>query len=114
MEGEGYKLCNLDEIIANEATGGNCCSTEADAAGYKGLLFIVRNGVFVTGDTYLYVQPKKKVFDPSDPDTYYKVKSGDTLGRIAARKGTTVKNLCKLNGITTQTTLRIGQVLRLY
>ena len=68
----------------------------------------------VTGDTYLYMKPKKKVYDPSDPDTYYKVKSGDTLGRIAARKGTTVKNLCKLNGITTQTTLRIGQVLRVY
>ena len=68
----------------------------------------------VTGETYLYMKPKKKVYDPSDPDTYYKVKSGDTLGRIAARKGTTVKNLCKLNGITTQTTLRIGQVLRLY
>ena len=68
----------------------------------------------VTGDTYLYTKPKKKVYDPSDPDTYSKVKSGDTLGRIAARKGTTVKNLCKLNGITTQTTLRVGQVLRLY
>lgn len=68
----------------------------------------------VTGDTYLYLKPKKKVYDPSDPDTYYKVRSGDSLGRIAARKGTTVKNLCKLNGITTKTILRPGQVLRLY
>ena len=68
----------------------------------------------VTGDTYLYMKPKKKVYDPSDPDTYYKVRSGDSLGRIAARKGTTVKNLCKLNGITTKTILRPGQVLRLY
>ena len=68
----------------------------------------------VTGDTYLYTKPKKKVYDPSDPDTYYKVRSGDTLSRIAARKGTSVKQLCKLNGITTQTTLRVGQVLRLY
>ena len=68
----------------------------------------------VTGDTYLYTTPKKKVYDPSDPETYYTVRSGDSLGRIAARKGTTVKNLCKLNGITTQSTLRIGQVLRLY
>ena len=68
----------------------------------------------VTGDTYLYTKPKKKVYDPSDPDTYYKVRSGDSLGRIAARKGTTVKNLCKLNGITTKTILRPGQVLRLY
>ena len=68
----------------------------------------------VTGDTYLYVKPKKKVYDPSDPDTYYKVRSGDTLSRIAARKGVSVKQLCKLNGITTQSTLRVGQVLRLY
>ncbi len=68
----------------------------------------------VTGDAYVYVKPKKKVFDPSDPDTYYKVRSGDTLSRIAAKKGTSVKQLCKLNGITTKSTLRIGQVLRLY
>ena len=68
----------------------------------------------VTGDTYLYMKPKQKVYDPSDPDTYYKVRSGDSLSRIAARKGTTVKNLCKLNGITTKSTLRVGQVLRLY
>ena len=68
----------------------------------------------VTGDSYLYTKPKKKVYDPSDPDTYYKVRSGDSLSRIAARKGTSVKQLCKLNGITTQTTLRVGQVLRLY
>ena len=68
----------------------------------------------VTADTYLYTKPKKKVYDPSAPDTYYKVRSGDSLGRIAARKGTTVKNLCKLNGITTKTILRPGQILRLY
>ena len=68
----------------------------------------------VTGDSYLYTKPKKKVYDPSDPDTYYKVRSGDSLSRIAARKGVSVRQLCKLNGITTQTTLRVGQVLRLY
>ena len=67
-----------------------------------------------TGDSYLYTKPKKKVYDPSDPDTYYKVRSGDSLSRIAARKGVSVKQLCKLNGITTQTTVRVGQVLRLY
>ena len=68
----------------------------------------------VTGDTYLYTKPKKKVYDPSDPETYYKVRSGDSLSRIASRKGVSVKQLCKLNGITTQSTLRVGQVLRLY
>lgn len=68
----------------------------------------------VTGDTYVYLKPKKKVYDPSDPDTYYKVRKGDSLGRIASRQGTTVKNLCKLNDITTKTVLRPGQILRLY
>lgn len=42
----------------------------------------------------------------------YKVKSGDTLSRIAARQGVTINQLCKLNGITTKTILRPGQVLR--
>ena len=43
---------------------------------------------------------------------YHKVKSGDTLSRIAKLRGVSVSTLCKLNRITTTTTLRIGQVLR--
>ncbi|MBP6066174.1 M23 family metallopeptidase [Bacteroides sp.] len=43
---------------------------------------------------------------------YHKVKSGDTLGRIAINRGVSIDRLCKLNRITRNTTLRIGQVLR--
>ncbi len=43
---------------------------------------------------------------------YHKIKSGDTLGHIAARYGTTVKKICALNNITTKTTLRLGRTLR--
>ncbi|NDV57837.1 M23 family metallopeptidase [Bacteroides sp. 519] len=43
---------------------------------------------------------------------YHKVKSGDSLSKIAAQRGVSVSTLCKLNRITTRTTLRIGQVLR--
>lgn len=43
---------------------------------------------------------------------YHKVKSGDTLGRIAQKRGVSIDRLCKLNRITRKTTLRIGQVLR--
>jgi murein DD-endopeptidase MepM/ murein hydrolase activator NlpD len=43
---------------------------------------------------------------------YYRVKQGDTLGKIASKNGTTVKKLCELNGITEKTTLRIGRSLR--
>ena len=44
--------------------------------------------------------------------TYYTVKKGDTLGKIAKRHGTTVKKLCQLNGIKQNKPLRIGQRLR--
>ena len=43
---------------------------------------------------------------------YHKVKSGDTLTRIAKLRGVSVSTLCKLNRIKPTTTLRIGQVLR--
>ena len=43
---------------------------------------------------------------------YHKVKSGDTLSRIAKVRGVSVSTLCKLNRIKPTTTLRIGQVLR--
>ncbi len=43
---------------------------------------------------------------------YYKVRSGDTLSKIAKRQGTTIDKLCKLNRIKSTTTLRVGQVLR--
>ena len=43
---------------------------------------------------------------------YHKVKSGDTLSRIAKLRGVSVSTLCKLNRIKPTTTFRIGQVLR--
>ena len=43
---------------------------------------------------------------------YHKIRSGDTLGGIAVRYGTTVSRLCQLNGISRTTTLRIGRSLR--
>ena len=43
---------------------------------------------------------------------WHTVKSGDTLGRIAINNGTTVNAICKLNGITPDTVLKIGRRLR--
>ena len=43
---------------------------------------------------------------------YYKVKSGDTLSKIAKRHGTTVQKICQLNGIKASKTLQIGMRLR--
>jgi len=42
----------------------------------------------------------------------YKVRKGDTLGRIAARNHTTIKAICKKNGIKQNKVLRPGQKLK--
>ena len=44
---------------------------------------------------------------------YYKIRSGDNLSRIAARNGTSVNALCRLNGISSKKVLRIGQSIRI-
>ncbi|MCQ2151074.1 MAG: LysM peptidoglycan-binding domain-containing protein [Bacteroidales bacterium] len=43
---------------------------------------------------------------------YHKIRSGDTLSGLAVKYHTTVKAICKLNGITAKTTLRPGRTLR--
>lgn len=43
---------------------------------------------------------------------YHRVKKGDTLGAIARKYGTTVKALCRLNGLSERATLRLGQSIR--
>lgn len=42
----------------------------------------------------------------------YKVRRGDNLGKIAARHGTTVAALCRLNGLKKNSTIQAGKVLR--
>ncbi len=57
----------------------------------------------------------KKIFYPSDYDgkaVYYKIKSGDTLGKLARKYHTTIKALCVMNKIKATTNLKIGRPLR--
>jgi LysM repeat protein len=68
--------------------------------------------------------PKTKSSTPSGSTTtappppadgsavYHTIVSGDTLYVLARKYGTTVKNICYLNGITEKTTLRPGKKLR--
>lgn len=54
-----------------------------------------------------------KVSTPSKPQkVYYKVKSGDSLSKIASKYHTTVSQLCKLNGIDSKKPIQIGKSLR--
>jgi LysM repeat protein len=49
----------------------------------------------------------------ADPNaTYHTVRSGDTLGHIAIKYGTSVDRLCRLNNIKRTTVLRIGRKIR--
>lgn len=43
----------------------------------------------------------------------YTIRKGDTLSRIASRNGVTVRQLCRLNGLTTKSKLTPGKRLRL-
>lgn len=63
-------------------------------------------------DTYLFKKSKSSSASNGGGVVYHKVRSGDSLSRIAARTGTTVDKLCKLNGISRNTILRPGRVLR--
>lgn len=43
---------------------------------------------------------------------YHTIRRGDTLGALARRYGTTVTNICRMNGIKSTTILRLGRRLR--
>ena len=74
----------------------------------------------VHSDTYLITKAKsfhyqRAVAQAKKAQTqakYYTVRKGDNLGSIAARNGTSVKNLCRLNGIKEKKLLQLGQKLR--
>ena len=57
----------------------------------------------------------KRVFYPNDYNVnavYHKIKSGDTLGKLAQKYHTSVKEICAMNKIKQTTTLKLGRTLR--
>lgn len=46
-------------------------------------------------------------------EVYHTIKSGDMLSKLAVRYGVSVSQICRLNGITTKTTLKLGRKLRI-
>lgn len=65
-----------------------------------------------TGESYRFSK-KAAAKTAASSASYYKVRQGDTLSKIAARNGTTIKNICKLNRITQNSIIRPGQTLRI-
>lgn len=59
-----------------------------------------------------YATNKRTTSGLTDQISYHKVKKGETLDRIAKKRGVTVEKICKLNHITKTMPLRPGQILR--
>lgn len=80
------------------------------------LLFDFEKQDIVT-DTYLFKKGNNRYrrsagIVASGDVQYYKVRRGDSLSRISKKTGVSIDRLCKLNGISRRTTLRINQVLK--
>jgi murein DD-endopeptidase MepM/ murein hydrolase activator NlpD len=60
----------------------------------------------ITASTFEYLKEARKI-------RYHRVRSGDTLSHIGRRYGVSVSKLCRLNGISRNSVLRIGQRLRI-
>jgi murein DD-endopeptidase MepM/ murein hydrolase activator NlpD len=69
----------------------------------------IDDSYLITKRKSFYYQRELKAVHTSK---YYNIRNGDNLGQIAARNGTSVKALCKMNGITQKTKIKPGQRLR--
>ena len=58
------------------------------------------------------VVEEKRAEEAKAKEVWHTVKDGDLVGAIARKYGTTVSAICRLNGIKSTTTLRIGRRLR--
>jgi len=70
---------------------------------------LVKDTLYISKKSFQYVSDIKKVAGTAK---YYKVKNGDSLSKIALKYGTSVSNLCRLNGIKQTTILAIGRTIR--
>ena len=82
-------------------------------------------GQKVTGESYVFRKAdpkhaqkvkggsKSKGKSKSSQAKYHKVKSGDTIGKIAKKHGVSQKSLLRLNGLKSTSILRPGQKLRI-
>jgi len=67
----------------------------------------LHNKIFtLTPAHFHYLKVARQIF-------YHKIRSGDTLGGISRKYRVSISTICRLNGISTRTTLRIGKRLRI-
>jgi len=72
----------------------------------------MHNNLFHYKAPYVYHAPAKQMASSSGRK-YHKIRSGDSLYALALRNKTTVKSICRLNGISATKVLKIGQRIRI-
>ncbi len=93
------KVCHRDEYVVNSNSFRKTRSSSSNVASRP--------------NNSNYQAPKSASNKYVDGDVkYHRIRKGDTLGKIAKRYGVSVNHLCKVNNISTKTTLRIGRSLR--
>ena len=84
----------------------NFCTYDDSYAFYKSNI----NAVSIHNNNYaLY---NKYTVQGQQSITYHRVRTGETLSKIANIYGVTVKQICRLNGLQPASKLRVGSVLR--
>jgi murein DD-endopeptidase MepM/ murein hydrolase activator NlpD len=61
---------------------------------------------YLMPEHFNYLKEARKVF-------YHTVRSGDSLGKISKKYGVSITKICQLNGIRSNTTLKVGRRLRI-
>jgi GH24 family phage-related lysozyme (muramidase) len=85
-----------------------------DSAADEFDLFIHSGGKVIQGLVIRRLKEKALFLKPVPvPTVTYKVKAGDTLGKIALNNQTTVTRLAKLNGIDNVDHIEVGQVIKI-
>jgi membrane-bound lytic murein transglycosylase D len=80
----------------------------------KTSLLILKNGVKSrVEDKKEIVENKGTANTPEKAETFYEVKRGDTLSKIANKFGKSIDEICKENNISKRTVLRIGMKLKI-
>ena len=64
-----------------------------------------RDTLLITPESFSYLKEARKVI-------FHKIRSGDTLSEISRRYGVSINTICRLNGISRKTILKIGRRLR--
>jgi len=67
----------------------------------------------ITADRFAYLKSVDTFKANTSKGRYYKIRKGDTLGKIASKHRTTVARLCKLNGISSKKVLKPGKTIRI-